>query len=85
MLMLMLIIAQICLNFGFNSRSFRTLMPYFNLNIGKYAELRYSYEMPINSRNFKAYSAKRNEIGLVLSYGRITSRGTNFYKKVNFW
>ena len=77
--------SNINLNFGFNSRSFRTLMPYFNLNIGKYAELRYSYEMPINSRNFKAYSAKRNEIGLVLSYGRITSRGTNFYKKVNFW
>jgi len=77
--------SNISLNFGFNSRSFRTLMPYLNLNIGKYIDLRYSYEMPINSRNFRAYSAKRNEIGLVLSYGRNTSRGTNFYKKVNFW
>ena len=77
--------SNINLNFGFNTRSFRTLMPYLNLNIGKYIDLRYSYEMPINSRNFRAYSAKRNEIGLVLSYGRNTSRGTNFYKKVNFW
>ena len=77
--------SNINLNFGFNSRSFRTLMPYLNLNIGKYIDLRYSYEMPINSRKFTAYSAKRNEIGLVLSYGRNTSRGTNFYKKINFW
>jgi hypothetical protein len=77
--------SNINLNFGFNSRSFRTLMPYFNLNIGKYVDLRYSYEMPINSKKYKAYSAQRNEIGLVLSYGRNTSRGTNFYKKVNFW
>ncbi len=77
--------SNINLNFGFNTRSFRTLMPYLNLNIGKYVDLRYSYEMPINSRNFKAYSAKRNEIGLVLSYGRNTSKGTNFYKKLNFW
>lgn len=77
--------SNINLNFGINTRSFRTIMPYLNLNINKYVDLRYSYEMPLNSNKFRAYSAKRNEIGLVLSYGRNTSRGTNFYKKVNFW
>ena len=76
--------SNINLNFGINSRSFRTLMPYLNLNVGKYVDLRYSYEMPLNSNRFRAYSAKRNEIGLVLSYGRNTSRATNFYKKINF-
>jgi hypothetical protein len=77
--------SDINLNFGLNSRNFRTLMPCFNLNIGKYVDLRYSYEMPINSKIYRAYSAQRNEIGLVLSYGRNTTRGTNFYKKINFW
>ena len=70
------------LNFGFYTRSFSTILPYLDLNLGKYADLRYSYELPINK---SAYTAKRSEIGLVLSYGRNTSRGTNFYKKVNFW
>ena len=72
-------------NFGFYTRSFRTLMPYLNINIGKVANLRYSYELPINSNKFRAYTAKRSEIALILSYKRYSNPGTRFYKKMNFW
>jgi hypothetical protein len=73
------------LNFGFYTRSFRTLMPYLNLNIGNTATLRYSYEQPINSAKYNAYNAKRSEISLMLSYKRNTKPGTRFYQKANFW
>jgi hypothetical protein len=73
------------LNFGLYTRSFQTIMPYFRLNAGKYVDLRYTYEMPINSAKFKAYTEKRNELSLILSLGRNTSIGTRFYKKTNFW
>jgi len=76
---------NINVNFGFYTRSFRTLMPCLNINLGKFANVRYSYEMPINSSKFKAYSAKRNEIALILTHKRYTSPGTRFYKKINFW
>ena len=72
-------------NFGFFTRSFRTLMPYFNINITKKANLRYSYELPINSKKFTAYTAKRSEVALILTYMRYTNPGTRFYKKLNFW
>ena len=76
---------NINLNFGFYTRSFRTLMPCLNLNLGKMANVRYSYELPINSKKFNAYNAQRNEIALILTHKRYTSPGTKFYKKVNFW
>lgn len=72
-------------NFGFYTRSLRTLMPYFNINFSNFANLRYSYEQPINSTKYSAYSAKRSELALILSYQRKTAPGTRFYKKVNFW
>ncbi len=78
-------VKNINVNFGFYTRSFRTMMPYLNVNLGKMANLRYSYELPINSSKFKAYSAQRNEVALILTYKRYTSPGTKFYKKVNFW
>lgn len=77
--------AQYNLNFGFYTRSFTTLMPMLKFNMGNYVDLRYSYEFPINSKKYPAYTAKRNEISLILSYKRNTSTGTNFYKKINFW
>lgn len=73
------------INFGLYTRSFRTIMPFLNINIGKIANIRYSYEHPFNSKKFSAYSAKRNEVALILSYKRNTTTGTKFYKKTNFW
>lgn len=72
-------------NFGFFTRSFKTMMPYLNVNLGKMANLRYSYELPFNSKKFTAYTAKRNEVALILTYKRYTGPGTRFYKKLNFW
>jgi hypothetical protein len=77
--------SNINVNFGLYTRSFRTVMPYLNINLGYIANLRYSYEHPFNSKKFNAYSAKRNEVALILTMGRYTSPGTNFYKKANFW
>src|SRR5437868_15414768 len=45
------------LNFGLYTRSFRTVMPYLNINLGKVANLRYSYEFPLNSSKLTAYTA----------------------------
>ncbi len=73
------------INFGLYTRSFRTVMPYLNINIGKVANLRYTYEHPFNSKKFNAYTAKRSEVALLLSLNRYTTTGTKFYKKVNFW
>lgn len=73
------------LNFGLYSRSFKTLMPYLNANLGRVATVRLSHELPLNSDKFNAYSAKRTEIALLLSYKRYTSPGVRFYKKSNFW
>jgi len=78
-------VGKINLNYGFYTRNFQTLMPYLNLNIGKIANLRYSYELPLNSKKFTAYTAKRSEIALIYTYKRYTSPGTRFYKKMNFW
>lgn len=78
-------VKNINLNFGLYTRSFRTLMPCLNLNLGKIANVRYSYELPINSKKFNAYNAQRNEVALILTYKRYTNPGTKFYKKVNFW
>lgn len=72
-------------NFGLYTRSFRTVMPYLNINLGKIANLRYSYEFPLNTSKYSAYSAKRHEAALIFSYKRNTSPGTRFYKKTNFW
>ncbi len=72
-------------NFGLYTRNFQTVMPYLNLTCGRYINLRYSYEHPINSIKFPAYSAKRNEVSLIITAGRQTKPGTKFYKKLNFW
>ncbi len=72
-------------NFGFYTRNFQTMMPYLNLTFGSTVNVRYSYEHPINSIKFPAYSAKRNEVSLIITAGRQTNPGTKFYKKLNFW
>jgi hypothetical protein len=76
---------NINLNFGFYTRSFRTMMPFVNLNLGKYATIRGTYEQPINSKKYNAYSAQRAEVSLILNYGRETAPGTRFYKKTQPW
>ncbi len=73
------------LNAGFYTRSFRTLMPVLNLNLGRIATIRATYEHPINTKKYNAYNAKRAEVSMVFTYGRKTTLGTRFYKKVNFW
>ena len=72
-------------NYGFYMRNFRTFMPYFNIDFFNKANVRISHEQPLNPPKFKAYTAKRTEIALILSIDRNTSPGTKFYKKVNFW
>jgi hypothetical protein len=76
---------DININFGFYSRSFKTLMPYLNIGLSRLANIRYTYEQPINSSKFKAYNAKRNEISLIITAGRQTKMASRFYKKLNFW
>jgi hypothetical protein len=72
-------------NFGLYTRSFRTVMPYVNINLGKMVNVRYSYEFPLNSSKFTAYTAKRHEAALIFYYQRNTAPGVRFYKKTNFW
>jgi hypothetical protein len=72
-------------NFGFYTRSFRTMMPYVNVSIGNNVNVRGSYELPINSRKFPAYSADRGELALITSLGRQSKPATRFYQKLNFW
>jgi hypothetical protein len=72
-------------NFGFYSRSFRTMMPYVNVGFGNNVNFRFSYEHPINSRRFPAYSAKRTEMALIVTPGRQSKPATKFYQKLNFW
>ncbi|MEO6638054.1 MAG: type IX secretion system membrane protein PorP/SprF [Ginsengibacter sp.] len=72
-------------NFGLYTRSFRTVMPFLNINLGKVANIRYSYEFPLNTAKYSAYTAKRHEAALILYYKRNTSPGTRFYNKTNFW
>jgi len=72
-------------NFGLYTRNFKTIMPYFNLTCGRFINLRYSYEQPINSIKFPGYSAKRSEVSLIVTAGRQTKPGTRFFKKLNFW
>ena len=73
------------INFGLYTRSFRTVMPLLNINLGKVVNIRYSYEFPLNSSKYTAYTAKRNEVALLLYYKRNTAPGVRFYKKTNFW
>ncbi len=73
------------INFGLYTRSFRTVMPYLNINLGRVANIRYSYEFPFNTAKFGAYTAKRHEAALILYYQRNTAPGVRFYKKTNFW
>lgn len=73
------------LNFGLYTRSFRTVMPYATVNLGLAANLRFSYEFPINPERFNAYSAKRTEVALILTHKKNTPTGTRFYKKFNYW
>ncbi len=73
------------LNFGLYTRSFRTVMPYANVSLGLMANLRFSYEFPINPERFNAYTAKRTEVALILTHKKNTPTGTRFYKKFNYW
>jgi hypothetical protein len=72
-------------NFGIYTRSFRTMMPYVNVGFGNNVNLRCSYEHPINSIRFPAYSAKRTEVALIVTPGRQTKPAAKFYQKLNFW
>ncbi len=73
------------LNFGLYTRSFKTIIPYLNINISNFANLRYSYERPFASKKYTLVIPKRNELALILSIGRNSSPGSKFYRKINFW
>jgi len=72
-------------NFGLYTRSFQSIMPFVNLNLGPVVNLRYSYEFPVNLRKFTANTAKRTEIILLLTYKKYTPPGLRFSRKVNYW
>ena len=78
-------LSNVNLNFGFYSRSFKTIMPMAILGIGPLATIRATYEFPINSARFKAYTAKRTEISALFTINRNTATGTRIYKKFNYW
>ena len=73
------------LNFGFYSRSFKTIMPMVILGLGQIATVRATYEFPINSAKYTAYTAHRTEVSVLFTYKRNTKAGTRIYKKFNYW
>jgi len=73
------------LNFGLYTRTFKTIIPYININISNFGNLRYSYERALASKKYTLVIPKRNELALILSIGRNTAPGTKFYRKINFW
>jgi len=73
------------LNFGLYTRSFRTIMPYLNLNLSNSLNLRYSYEELVNFKKSTRYTLNRSEVAFIVNFGRNTVPGTKFYKKINFW
>lgn len=77
--------SKINLNFGFYSRSFRTLMPLINLNLGYAFNMKLTYEFPVNSDKFNAYTAERTELSFMYNFRKNTANGTRFYKKFNYW
>ena len=72
-------------NFGLYTRSFKTFMPYININFSNWGNLRYTHEQPFNSKQFRAYNALRDEFTFIYTFGRNTEPGTRFYKKVQYW
>jgi hypothetical protein len=73
------------INYGLYTRSFKTFMPYLNINFDNWGNLRYTHEQPFNSKQFRAYNAVRDEISFIYTLGRNTSPGTRFYKKMQYW
>ena len=73
------------LNFGLFTRSFKTYMPYLNINVSNFGTIRYSHEEPFNSKQFRAYNAVRDELSLSLTLGRNSVPGNRFYKKMQYW
>ncbi len=72
-------------NYGLYTRSFKTFMPYLNINIANWGNIRYTHEQPFNSKKYRAYNAIRDEISIIYSIGRNTEPGTRFYKKMQYW
>jgi hypothetical protein len=56
-----------------------------NVGFGKNVNFRASYELPISSRRFPAYNAKRGELAMIVTPGRQTKPASRFYQKLNFW
>jgi type IX secretion system PorP/SprF family membrane protein len=54
------------IDYGIHSRNFRTIMPMVSVTYNRSFNIRASYEMPVNSKTFQAYSAKRAEIALII-------------------
>ncbi len=71
---------------GLYFRSFRTIIPYLNINLNRAINLRYSYETTVfSAKKYTAYTAKRHELAVILYKKRYTTIGTKFYKKLNLW
>lgn len=77
-------LSQYNINFGLYMRDFRTLAPYVNINLSKYANIRYSYEYPLNT-SVAILVPYRHEVAAIFTLKRNTSPGTKFYKKLNYW
>lgn len=51
-------------NFSLYTRSFSTLMPCLIVNAGPSLRIQYSFEFPINTEKYKAYTAERTELSI---------------------
>ncbi|HMO34371.1 MAG TPA: type IX secretion system membrane protein PorP/SprF [Lacibacter sp.] len=66
---------NLTVNYALFTRSFRTVMPVVGVTYKKNYHLRATYEQPMNSKNFSAYTAKRLEAALIITLnpkGRLT-------------
>ncbi len=55
---------------GLYTRSFKTVLPFATVYLGNAFRVRLSHEFPINSPQFKAYTAERTELSLTYTIGR---------------
>ncbi len=73
------------INFGLYTRNFLSLIPYISINATQYANIRYTYEYPLNQGSVVKFVPYRHEVAAIFTLKRNTAPGTKFYKKLNYW
>lgn len=70
---------------GIYTRSFKTVLPFATIYLGRSFSVRLSHEFPINSPQFKAYTAERTELSLTYNIGRKLMRQKEVRDKYLNW